>query len=87
MGRDTPETKLFFWSKTQMLRRAPSNSYFLVRPKQAGYDPSKNELWQWSERAQRYYWTRWPGKDANGQTTHCPNTTGPNRIGLPKHKR
>ncbi len=80
MGRDTPETRFFFWSKTQDAPPpAASNSYFLVRPKQAGYDPTKNEFWQWSERAQRYYWTRWPGKDANGQTTHLPqyNWAGP----------
>ncbi|HZC43654.1 MAG TPA: alpha-glucosidase C-terminal domain-containing protein, partial [Acidobacteriaceae bacterium] len=34
--------------------------------------PLKNEFWQWSDRAQQYYWTRWPGKDANGQTVRLP---------------
>lgn len=72
-GRDTPELNFYFWSKTKDAPQpATSNSYFLVRPKQPGYDPLKNEFWQWSDRAQQYYWTRWPGKDANGQTVRLP---------------
>lgn len=72
-NRDTRETKFFFWSKTPNAPPpATGNSYFLVRPNHPGYDPTKNEFWQWSERAQSYYWTRWPGKDANGQTIHLP---------------
>ena len=72
-GRDTREARFFFWSKTQNAPPpAMSNSYFLTRPKQPGYNPTKNEFWQWSDRAQQYYWTRWPGKDANGQITHLP---------------
>ncbi len=72
-GRDTPEKNFYFWSKTKDAPQpAASNSYFLVRPKQPGYDPLKNEFWQWSDRAQQYYWTRWPGKDANGQTVRLP---------------
>lgn len=72
-GRDTAEKNFYFWSKTRDAPQpAASNSYFLVRPKQPGYDPLKNEFWQWSDRAQQYYWTRWPGKDANGQTVRLP---------------
>ncbi len=72
-GRDTPEKNFYFWSKTKDAPQpAASNSYFLVRPKQPGYDPLKNEFWQWSDRAQQYYWTRWPGKGANGQTVRLP---------------
>jgi Alpha amylase, catalytic domain/Maltogenic Amylase, C-terminal domain len=72
-GRDTPDKNFYFWSKTEDAPQpAASNSYFLVRPKQPGYDPLKNEFWQWSDRAQQYYWTRWPGKDANGQTVRLP---------------
>ncbi|HEX4020383.1 MAG TPA: alpha-amylase family glycosyl hydrolase [Acidobacteriaceae bacterium] len=72
-GRDTREARFFFWSKTQNAPPpAMSNSYFLIRPKQSGYNPTKNEFWQWSDRAQQYYWTRWPGKDAKGQLTHLP---------------
>ena len=43
-----------------------------MRPDLPGYDPARNELWQWSDRAQAYYWTRWPGKDVNGNTIHLP---------------
>lgn len=72
-GLDTQESRFFFWGKSPT---APppvtGNSYFLVRPKRPGYDPTKNEFWQWSERAQSYYWTRWPGKDAHGATVHLP---------------
>lgn len=78
-GRDTAERNFYFWSKTKDAPQpAASNSYFLVRPKQQGYDPLKNEFWQWSDRAQQYYWTRWPGKDANGQVVRLPqyNWTG-----------
>ena len=72
-GRDSPEKNFYFWSKTKDAPQpAATNSYFLVRPKQPGYDPLKNEFWQWSDRAQQYYWTRWPGKDANGQTVRLP---------------
>ncbi len=71
--RNTPDRNFFFWSKTKDAPPpATSNSYFLIRPKQPGYDPEKNEFWQWSDRAQEYYWTRWPGKDANGQTIRLP---------------
>jgi glycosidase len=69
----TRETRFFFWSKTSIARPpATGNSYFLVRPKRPGYEPTKNEFWQWSDRAQSYYWTRWPGKDADGKTMHLP---------------
>jgi len=72
-GRVSRETQFFYWSeKSDAPPPAGGNSYFFVRPALPGYDPSKAEFWQWSDRAQRYYWTRWPGKDANGDTTHLP---------------
>jgi glycosidase len=72
-GLDTRESRFFFWSKTSTAPPpATGNSYFLIRPKRPGYDPIKNEFWQWSDRAQSYYWTRWPGKDAHGATVHLP---------------
>ena len=71
-GRTSAETKFFFWSKTA---DAPppgtSNSYFLVRPSSPS-DKNRTQFWQWSERAHSYFWTRWPGKDSNGETTHLP---------------
>jgi hypothetical protein len=72
-GRDTPDRNVYFWSQTKDAPQpAVGNSYFLIRPNQPGYDPLQNEFWQWSDRAQEYYWTRWPGKDANGQIVRLP---------------
>ena len=69
----TKESEMFFWSKRpDALKPASSNSYFYCRPDLPDYQPTKNEFWQWSDRAQAYYWTRWPGKDANGNTIHLP---------------
>ncbi|HTW45308.1 MAG TPA: alpha-amylase family glycosyl hydrolase [Acidobacteriaceae bacterium] len=72
-GKSTRETKVFYWSHSvDAPKPAASNSYFFCRPDLPNYDPAKAEFWQWSSRAQAYYWTRWPGKDANGQTIHLP---------------
>jgi hypothetical protein len=72
-GKSAQESDFFYWNKTvDAPPPASSNSYFFVRPALPGYDPAKNELWQWSDRAHAYYWTRWPGKDANGNTIHLP---------------
>lgn len=72
-GLSSPESRFFFWSASaDAPPPAKGNSYFLIRPTSPGYDPGETEFWQWSEPAQHYYWTRWPGKDANGETTHLP---------------
>ncbi|MGB7549565.1 MAG: alpha-amylase family glycosyl hydrolase [Terracidiphilus sp.] len=72
-GRNTRERRFFYWSeRADAPPPATGDSYFLIRPSAPGYDPSKTEFWQWSERAQHYYWTRWPGKGPNGETTHLP---------------
>lgn len=72
-GQVTQETKFFLWSNTaDAPPPAQNSSYFFVRPKHPNYDYSKKELWQWSDRAQKYYWTRWLGKDADGNPTHLP---------------
>jgi hypothetical protein len=72
-GLSSGESQFFFWSESE---GAPppgtGNSYFLIRPPLPGYDAHKNEFWQWSDKAGQYYWTRWPGKDADGKTTHLP---------------
>lgn len=71
--RASRESEFFFWSdRPDAPPPAKGNSYFLVRPSSPGYDATKTEFWQWSARAGRFYWTRWPGKDANGETTHLP---------------
>ena len=72
-GETTQESKFFLWSdRADTPAPAGSNSYFFVRPEKPGYDAKKTEFWQWSERAQHFYWTRWAGKDANGAVTHLP---------------
>lgn len=72
-GRRSRESQLFFWSDSKDAPPpAQGDSYFFVRPIKPGYDPLKKEIWQWSEAAQHYYWTRWTGKDAHGDETHLP---------------
>ncbi len=84
-GRNTRERRVFYWSdRADAPPPTTGDSYFLIRPSAPGYDPSKTKFWQWSERAQHYYWTRWPGKGPNGETTNlhqydwvspaCPET-------------
>lgn len=66
-------TKMFLWSKSSNAPKpAASNGYFFCRPTLPGYNPTRSEFWQWSRRAKAYYWTRWPGKDASGNTLHLP---------------
>ncbi len=72
-GKTTRDTQLFYWSHdADALPPAPSNSFFFIRPDLPGYQPAKNEFWQWSDRAHAYYWTRWPGRDAEGNPIHLP---------------
>lgn len=73
LGQTSNETRMFFWSKSKDAPQpVESNSYFFCRPELPGYSPTRNEFWQWSDRAQAYYWTRWPGKDGQGETVHLP---------------
>ena len=72
-GRTSQETRMFFWSSSAGAPPpATSNTYFYVRPSLPNYDATKNEFWQWDDRCQHYYWTRWPGKDKDGNTIHLP---------------
>lgn len=72
-GKTTRQTGMFFWSKrADAPAPAHGNRYFLIRPDLPGYQPDKAEFWQWSDVARAYYWTRWPGKDAGGNTIHLP---------------
>lgn len=72
-GQITRESQFFFWSdRADAPAPATGDSYFLIRPVKPGYDPTKSEFWQWSDRAKHFYWTRWPGKGADGETTHLP---------------
>lgn len=72
-GKTTRESSFFYWSdRADVPPPATGGSYFLIRPNTPGYDAVKTEFWQWSVRANHFYWTRWRGTDANGKTTHLP---------------
>jgi glycosidase len=72
-GKTSRESSFFFWSdKADAPPPAEGDSYFFVRPIKPGYDAMKKEFWQWSEPAQHYYWTKWAGKDENGNVNHLP---------------
>ena len=73
-GRESRESKMFFWSSSADAPPPPvkSNSYFFVRPSLPNYDASTREFWQWDSRCRHFYWTRWPGKDKVGNTIHLP---------------
>ncbi|MBN1248012.1 MAG: hypothetical protein JXC32_10170, partial [Anaerolineae bacterium] len=68
-GRDAEEGRWFLWSDTP---DAPppveGDKVFLVRPTHLPgsvpgtlYDASRHEFWEYSERAECYYWTKWAG--------------------------
>lgn len=80
-GRDSREARFFVWSESA---DAPppgirGDRYFMVRPTHLPgggpgglYDSSKHEFWQWSERANRFYWTKWDGVDLAGRKVRLP---------------
>jgi hypothetical protein len=72
-GRTSRETRFFFWSKrADTPPPAAADSYFLIQPSPSGQKEHRTQFWQWSDRAQAYFWTRWPGKNADDETTHLP---------------
>jgi hypothetical protein len=73
-GRDSRERKWFLWSdSSDALPPTVGDTYFMVRPTWlAGYQPLKTERWVYSERARHYYWTRWPGEDAQAKKIDLP---------------
>jgi glycosidase len=55
------------------------NTFFMVRPTHLPggkpgtfYDSTKHEFWAWSERAGRYYWSKWAGVDLAGNDVRLP---------------
>jgi hypothetical protein len=74
-GRDTREARFYVWS----------NSADAPPPAPAVRDPyfitatTKGEFWQYSERAGKYYWTKWSGVDLSGKKARLPqyNWGGP----------
>lgn len=72
-SEQTDLTRMFLWSKSQNSPEpVESNSYFFCRPELPGYDALKGEFWQWSSRANAYYWTKWPGTDSAGRKIRLP---------------
>jgi len=75
-GKDTRESRFYLWSDT--LDAPPpgptvNDRYFMVRPGHlARYESKKHEFWQWSERAGKYYWTKWRGVDLAGKAVRLP---------------
>jgi Alpha amylase, catalytic domain/Maltogenic Amylase, C-terminal domain len=73
-GRASRESRWFFWSdRSNVPPPASGDTFFFVRPTWLpNYEPEKFEHWSYSERAKHYYWTRWPGKDADGKIIDLP---------------
>jgi hypothetical protein len=77
VGKKTRETNFFIWSDTPDAPPPGSygklDRYFFVRPDHGPrYDPVKSEFWQFSERAGKYYWTKWGGTDLAGKPVRLP---------------
>lgn len=80
-GRKSREASFFIWSDS---KDAPppaemADRVFFVRPRHLPggtpgtlYDSTKDEFWAWSERAQKYYWTKWGGEDRQGRSVRLP---------------
>jgi hypothetical protein len=81
-GRHSREASFFLWSDRPDAPppgRQPGNSFFMVRPTHLPgskpgtlYESSKHEFWAKSERADRYYWTKWAGVDKAGRRARLP---------------
>jgi len=79
-GRASKESKWFLWSDSP---DAPppvvhKDTFFLVRPAHlpgnkpgTSYDSKTNEVWEYSERAGRYYWSKWSG-NVDGKIVRLP---------------
>ena len=88
-GRASKEAAFYLWSDRA---DAPppghqaGNTFFMVRPTHLPggkpgtfYDSTKHEFWAWSERAGKYYWSKWAGLDLAGKDVRLPqyNWGGP----------
>ncbi len=79
-GRNSKEAKWFLWSDRA---DAPppiitKDTFFMVRPTHLPgakpgtfYDPTKAEVWEYSERAGRYFWSKWSG-NVDGKIVRLP---------------
>ncbi|MGE5646045.1 MAG: alpha-amylase family glycosyl hydrolase [Acidobacteriota bacterium] len=72
-GRDTAEAHWFLWAdRADAPPPATGDSFYLVRPVKPGYDALKNEVWVYSERAKKYYWSKWGGVDSKKNRVRLP---------------
>ena len=53
---------MFFVRPTHLPGRGPA----------AFYESAKHEYWEWSERARKFYWTKWGGEDRQGRKVRLP---------------
>ena len=72
-GRDSAEARWFLWSNSA---DAPppgrGDTYFMLRPQLPGYEAAKHEFWVWSDRAKKYYWSKWGGVDSAHKPVRLP---------------
>jgi hypothetical protein len=76
-GRQSREVNFYIWSDAPDAPPPGSagklDRYFFVRPDHGPrYNPVKGEFWQYSERAGKYYWTKWGGVDLSGRRVRLP---------------
>jgi hypothetical protein len=67
-GKDTREARFYVWSDSAGApgpAPAVRDPYFITAT-------TKQEFWQYSERAGKYYWTKWPGVDLAGNKVRLP---------------
>ena len=72
-GRDSREARFYLWSDSPddpPPGSAGKDRYFKVRPMRPEKD--KHEFWEWSERAGKYYWTKWDGVNLAGKQVRLP---------------
>jgi hypothetical protein len=75
-GKNSREARFYLWSDSADAPPpgpAGKDMYFMVRPAHLPrYDSAKHEFWQYSERAAKYYWTKWGGVDLAGKPVRLP---------------
>ncbi len=80
-GRASREASFFVWSDSAEATppAADADRVFFVRPTHlpggkpgTRYDSAKHEYWQWSDRARKFYWTKWGGEDRQGKSVRLP---------------
>ena len=64
-GIDNKESNWFWWSRLTMPPPQQPDEYYLG-------GSQRWEKWVWSERAQHFYWSKWPGVDSAGQACDLP---------------